>query len=227
LVALPRAALVAPSAKNETSDIPPPPMHAALTIHEPYSLSARPARQVKAIMASRRIISTPALSPAWKQGQGPLAVLPALLFRDRQAWLAILTGWLLAIAGSTALSLLIAHFAPNSAGPDLGDTSGAMKLFLIAGFSPVVETLMMAGILALLLRWLAAWQAVIASAAIWGVLHSLASPLWGVVIWWPFLIFSTLYVTWRPRGFWRGVAIVMTVHILQNLFPALLIVLRG
>lgn len=178
-------------------------------------------------MASRRIEPAPVLSPAWQRGQGPLAVLPALLFRDREPWLAILTGWLLTIAGSTALSLIIARIAPDGAGPDLGDTSGAMKLFLIAGFSPVVETLMMAAILALLLHWLKAWQAVTASAAIWGVLHSLASPLWGVVIWWPFLIFSTLYVTWRPHGFWRSVGIVATVHVLQNLFPALLIVLRG
>jgi hypothetical protein len=56
-------------------------------------------------------------------------------------------------------------------------------------------------------------------------LHSLASPWWGAVIWWPFLIFSTLYVTWRPRGFWRAAALVAAVHVLQNLFPAILIVL--
>ncbi len=45
------------------------------------------------------------------------------------------------------------------------------------------------------------------------------------MIWWPFLIFSTLYVTWRPHGAWRAMAIVASVHILQNLFPALLIVM--
>ena len=108
-----------------------------------------------------------------------------------------------------------------------GDTSGPMKLFLVAGFSPVVETLVMAGVLGLLLRWLAGWQAVIASSALWGIAHSLATPLWGAVIWWPFLIFSTLYVTWRPRGFWRAVGVVVAVHVLQNLFPAILLVMGG
>ena len=161
----------------------------------------------------------------WQRGRGPLAVLPALLFRDRQPGIAILVGWLLTIAGSTALSFVIARIAPDHAGPDLGDTSAPVKLFLIALFSPVVETLIMAAILGVLLRLLRPWQAVVASAAIWGVLHSLASPWWGAVIWWPFLIFSTLYVTWRGRGFWRAVALVAAVHILQNLFPTILIVM--
>jgi hypothetical protein len=171
------------------------------------------------------LIDRTTLSPGWQGGRGPLSILPAAIFRDRQPWIAILIGWVLTIVGSTLLSYVIAWLAPDNAGPDLGDTSAPMKLFLIAGFSPVVETLIMAGILAILLRLLGGWQAVIASAAIWGVLHSLASPLWGVVIWWPFLIFSTLYVTWRPHGFWKAVTIVTAVHVLQNLFPAILIVL--
>ncbi len=176
-------------------------------------------------MAATRIEPAPTVSSGWQGGRGPLTVLPPLLFRDRQPWLAILIGWVLTIVGSTLISYVVAYIAPNAPGPDLGDTSGPMKLFLIAGFSPVVETLIMAGILAILLRLLNGWQAVIASAAIWGVLHSLASPLWGAVIWWPFLIFSTLYVTWRPHGFWKAAAIVAAVHVLQNLFPAILIVM--
>lgn len=163
-------------------------------------------------------------SPAWQAGRGPLAVLPALLFRDRRAWLAILVGWLLTIGGSLILSWIIEHLAPGHPGPDLGDTSGPIKLFLVAGFSPVVETLIMAAVLTLLLYVLKGWQAVLASSLLWGIAHSLATPLWGAVIWWPFLIFSTLYVTWRPRGFWVAVGVVIAVHVLQNLFPALLMV---
>jgi len=41
------------------------------------------------------------------------------------------------------------------------------------------------------------------------------------VIWWPFLIFSTLFVVWRQRGFWTAVAVVATTHALQNLGPGL------
>lgn len=163
---------------------------------------------------------------AWQRGRGPLAILPDLLFRDSRPALAILVSWLLTISGSTLLGYGIAHLVSGGAGPDLGDASAPVKLFLVAVFSPVVETLIMAAILSLLLRLLGAWQAVIASAALWGVLHSLASPLWGAVIWWPFLIFSILYVTWRPHGFWRACGVVIAVHVLQNLFPAILIVTR-
>lgn len=176
-------------------------------------------------MTATRIHTAPTLSPGWQGGRGPLSILPDIVFRDRQPWLAILIGWLLTIVGSTLLSYVVAYFAPDNPGPDLGNTSGSIKLFLIAGFSPVVETFIMAGILAILLRLLAGWQAVIVSAVLWGIAHSLASPLWGAVIWWPFLIFSTLYVTWRPHGFWKATGIVVAVHVLQNLFPAILIVL--
>jgi hypothetical protein len=43
------------------------------------------------------------------------------------------------------------------------------------------------------------------------------------VIWWPFLVFSTLFVTWRDRSLWLAFALPMCVHALQNLPPALLI----
>lgn len=174
-------------------------------------------------MVGTRIETATALSPGWRGGVGPLAILPRLLFRDERPWLAILVGWLLAIAGSTLIGWVLAHVAPDNSGPDFGDISAATKLVLIALFSPLVETAIMAGVLGLLLRFVAPWQAVIASAALWGVAHSLSSPWWGVVIWWPFLIFSTLYVTWRPHGVWRAIGLVALVHILQNLFPAILI----
>ena len=174
-------------------------------------------------MTDTRIDTAPTLSPGWRTGTGPLKVLPRLLFRDERPWLAILVGWLLTIAGSTLIGWIIARIAPDNTGPDFGDVSAATKLILIALFSPIVETMIMAGVLSVLLRLLAPWQAVVASALLWGIAHSLSSPWWGVVIWWPFLIFSTLYVTWRPHGFWRAAALVAAVHILQNLFPAILI----
>lgn len=177
-------------------------------------------------MASRQVDPDPEFSPTWHRGRGPLRILPPMVFRDRRAWQAIVVAWLLTISGSTALGFLLARLAPGHAGPDLGDASAPMTLFLVAVFSPIVETLIMAGVLQLLLRWLAPWQSVVASAVLWGILHSLASPLWGAVIWWPFLIFSTLYVTWRGRGVWRAVGIVTAVHVLQNVFPAILIVLH-
>ena len=41
---------------------------------------------------------------------------------------------------------IIARIAPANTGPDFGDVSAATKLILIALFSPIVETMIMAGV---------------------------------------------------------------------------------
>lgn len=160
----------------------------------------------------------------WGAGRGPLRVLPALLFADRRPVLSILVAFALTIAGSFLLGALVTQLAPEGAGPDLG---GAPPLVLLVGLalvSPFLETLLMGGILGLLIRRMRAWQAAVASAAIWGVLHSLLATWWGVVVWWPFLIFSVVWITWRPRGWWTATVIVTAVHALQNLGPAIAII---
>jgi hypothetical protein len=67
------------------------------------------------------------------------------------------------------------------------------------------------------------WLAVVASAVGWGIAHSSVAPIWGLVIWWPFLVFSTLFVTWRNRSLTLAFVIPMCVHALQNLLPAMLV----
>ena len=68
---------------------------------------------------------------------------------------------------------------------------------------------------------------VVLSAIGWAIAHSLKAPTWGLVIWWPFLIFSTLYVTWRGQGRVLAIGIVFAVHALNNLGPALLLLRSG
>ena len=101
--------------------------------------------------------------------------------------------------------------------------SGLSTVILLVIVSPLIETLIMAAVLELLLRFLPQVAAIALSAIGWGIAHSLVAPAWGLVIWWPFLIFSTLYVTWSKRSIWMAVAIVFAVHALQNLGPALLL----
>jgi hypothetical protein len=90
-------------------------------------------------------------------------------------------------------------------------------------FAPVVETLIMGAVLLFLLLFLSPTAAIILSAIGWGIAHSLVAPMWGLVIWWPFLIFSTLFVAWRSRSLALAFAIPALVHALQNLVPAILI----
>ena len=150
---------------------------------------------------------------------------PALL-EPRRPLRAILVGWPLTTIPALLLSVLVSSLLPQVAGP-IFPVNGLSTLLLLVLFAPFIETLIMAAALEILLLILPPRFAVIASAAGWGIAHSLAAAAWGLVIWWPFLIFSTLYVTWRGEGRAMAIAIVFAVHALNNLGPALLLLLSA
>ncbi|MBW3535943.1 MAG: hypothetical protein KY453_12140, partial [Gemmatimonadetes bacterium] len=90
-------------------------------------------------------------------------------------------------------------------------------------FAPIVETLIMGVVLLVLLLFVPPAAAILVSAIGWGIAHSLVAPIWGFVIWWPFLVFSTLFVAWYRRSIALAFGIPMCAHALQNLLPALLL----
>jgi membrane protease YdiL (CAAX protease family) len=153
---------------------------------------------------------------------GPLRFLPEALREPRRAWLALLIGVALTVSGSLALSWIASQVAPSLAKPDF-PMKGATAFVLLVIFAPVVETLIMGAMLSVLARFLSATTAILSSALLWGVAHSLQAAVWGLVIWWPFLIFSTLFMVWRQRGLLVGLGMAAACHALQNLVPALVI----
>lgn len=153
---------------------------------------------------------------------GPLRFLPAALRVPDRAGRAMLVGGALSLAGSILLSALVQELVPDLAKPEFPSIGLAAFLSFVL-FAPVVETLIMAGVLAVLTRFVSATAAILASAALWGLAHSLLAPAWGLIIWWPFLIFSTLFVVWRERGIAAGLGVAAATHALQNLIPALLV----
>ena len=155
------------------------------------------------------------LSPA-------LSFLPRPIREARRAWLAIIVGWLTATIPSLLLAALVSQLLPQLPGPKF-DMDPAVAIIAIVIISPVMETLIMAAVLSALMRFLPATAAILVSAIGWGLAHSAMAPAWGLVIWWPFLVFSTLYVVWRQRSLAAAIAVPATVHALQNLGPALLI----
>ena len=170
-------------------------------------------------MATARLPDT---SPVRLFDDGFLKFLPAPLREPRRAWLAIAIGWALSILGSLLLAALFAALMPQLKGPDF-PIKGWPALFALVLFAPFLETLIMAGLIWLFERLLTTTGAIVASALVWGGLHSAQAAGWGLVIWWPFLIFSTLYVVWRQRGFWIGIGVAAATHALQNLGPGLLV----
>jgi hypothetical protein len=152
----------------------------------------------------------------------PLTWFPKSLLEPSNAFRSIAVGWLLACPASILLAALIHWIAPDAKTPDF-QVSGLLAVGLIVFFSPIVETLIMGGILLLLLRFISPTRAVLVSSVGWGIVHSIGVTIWGAIIWWPFLIFSTLFVAWRGRSLVLAFAIPATVHGLQNLLPALLV----
>ena len=151
--------------------------------------------------------------------RAPFAYLPRPLLEPARPGISILVGWLTTFIPSILLGLIVTNLMPTAAQPQLALNTPA-GLVLVAVVAPLLETLIMAGVLSLLLRFLPPSGAVLVSSAGWGIAHSLAAPVWGLVIWWPFLVFSVLYVTWRKRSLGAGIAVPAAVHCLQNLLPA-------
>jgi membrane protease YdiL (CAAX protease family) len=148
--------------------------------------------------------------------------LPAALAEPRNPLRAVVAGWLFAFPPSIALAVIAQWLLPDAGRPSF-EVAGVETITVLVLFAPLVETLVMAVVLELLLRFVPPAAAILASSIGWGLAHSLAAPAWGLVIWWPFLIFSTLYVTWSRRSVLAALAIVFAVHALQNLGPALLL----
>ena len=159
--------------------------------------------------------------------RGPLRFLPRPVRDPARPLLSVPVAWATAFFPSIVLAWIISKFAPGAETPDFGNLPPVLVIFAVVIFAPVVETLIMGTVLLLLLRVVTPTIAVLISAVGWGVAHSLQAPTWGLVIWWPFLIFSILYVTWRQRSKLGAIGIAASVHALNNLIPALLLLRSG
>ena len=151
-----------------------------------------------------------------------LRFLPKPLLEPRRPFLAIAAGALAAFVPTVLLGALVVWLFPGGEGPKFA-MDGAFALFGLVVFAPVVETLIMGTVLLVLLRLVGPTAAVLVSALGWAAAHSLAAPIWGLIIWWPFLIFSTLFVVWRGRSLGAAFAVPAAVHALHNLGPALIV----
>jgi hypothetical protein len=153
---------------------------------------------------------------------GLLDYLPKQVREPERPMLALATAWLLTFPISIVLAALVSLVFPGAQQPQF-PVSGPTALFLLVIFAPVLETLIMGAVLLVLLRLFSPATAVVLSAIGWGIGHSLGAPTWGLVIWWPFLIFSILFVTWRRRSLALAFAMPAVAHALHNLPSAILV----
>jgi membrane protease YdiL (CAAX protease family) len=156
-----------------------------------------------------------------------LAWLPRFLFEMEPVVLRyVAKAWLTALIPSIALSALVRLVAADAAAPQFPGEAGPLVLFVVF-VGPAVETLLLALPLLGLNRLFGPGPAVVGSALIWAVVHSLVVPAWGLVIWWPFLIMSIAFLTWRPKGLVWALGVAFVIHALQNGFAVGLMLLAG
>jgi len=154
----------------------------------------------------------------------PISFLPKPLREPRRPLLALAIAWATAFLPSIPLGAAVTSLLPREALPQF-PTVDWYIFFLLVVAAPLLETMIMGAALLLLRIFLSPTHAVLVSAVGWGILHSTAAPAWGLVIWWPFLVFSTVFLTWRSRSLLAALGLAAATHALHNFLPALLLVL--
>ena len=133
-----------------------------------------------------------------------------------------LINYVLAFGGSCALGIIAYGVAIMAGIPAEALETPGVKINLrdfigAVVFAPLVETLILAALLALMpRRWGIASKA-ITSAMIWGGLHAMAAPFWFFGTVFSFFVFSCSYLVWRQKSFACGFAIAALPHALINL----------
>jgi hypothetical protein len=152
-----------------------------------------------------------------------LSFLPTLFREPRRPWLVLPIAYLLTISGSLLIASLIGLLIENAEQPDFKFLAGSgfTAVFVLAIATPLLETLILAATTSILLKFVKPSLAILLSSAGWAVAHSLQAPIWGLVIFWPFIIFTTLYVVWKKRSLAWGLFMPYAAHFLQNLLPSI------
>ena len=138
----------------------------------------------------------------------------------------VLRAWPVAMVPTFAIALTLMAASdlfqaetlfPKSQWDGLQQLAPGWMFLQVVLFAPIVETLLMGGILFVLTRILhrRLWV-VLCSAAIWGVLHGLSAVVWGVCIFWTFIVLTCAFLAWRARSFAHAFLVTTAIHALNN-----------
>jgi hypothetical protein len=145
---------------------------------------------------------------------------------DQRVWSYVWMATLISLFPSLAISAVVMSVLPEE-GPSF---EGPVVLSVIGMLvlSPWLETIILWGILWILRRFMARpMRVAIASAALWGILHSLMAPAWGLIVAWPFFVFSICFLEWEKISKGRAIVVTALVHTCQNLLPAVALVVSS
>lgn len=121
------------------------------------------------------------------------------------------------LAIGAAVTIAIRHLSPDIA-ETLGTGAGQRNLALFPAliFNPLVESILLASALAVGVKLQAGKFAVIASALLLAVLHSLQNTVWGITVFSFFLIQSYALFYIFKSGFMRSCIVAAVAHAMHN-----------
>ena len=154
-------------------------------------------------------------------------VLSVLFDTRKPTWKYVLHAGLISLVPSLLISLIVTSvgLGNEETMPQFSREAGPVVLFVaVVIVSPVVETLVL-GLSLWLLTFVTRWplQQAVGACVLWAILHSLMAQAWGLVVIWPFFVFSCAYLAWRRRSWWHGMGVTCGVDMFQNLLPGVLI----
>ena len=123
--------------------------------------------------------------------------------------------YILALCIGLPIAFFLEFFFPNAETPNF---EIGMELFVGAVFmGPFFETILMIPIIYLIRKITPNILYVsIISALVWGGIHSLQAPLWGVGVFTLFFLMSMAYQYWDIHSRGHALLVVMMIHALNN-----------
>ena len=131
---------------------------------------------------------------------------------------------LVSLAGSTLIAWLI--LATDTKIRDVDAEYLYIQIFFLVILAPLIENIFLVFIIELLVKNKRSQSLIslISAAALSGI-HSLFSPTWGVVVFWPFYIFGAAYIGGRDLGKKRAYFLSVLIHGIQNIPGAVMLFL--
>lgn len=131
--------------------------------------------------------------------------------------------WALTFFPALAVGVVV-HLACETRPSPMPDIPAIFEFALCAIAAPLIETLMMIPIFWLLKRFTRDFSVLaLSSAATWATLHSLDWAPWGLIVFWPFVVFSINYLVWERTSKLQAYARTALLHGLHNFIPACMV----
>jgi hypothetical protein len=96
------------------------------------------------------------------------------------------------------------------------------QVLLVVVLGPFIETLLMIPILAPMRRIGSPVIICLLSGAVWALFHSLLVLLWGVAIFFTFVVLTASFLRWEKQSRKKAILVVTAIHGLNNLVALLL-----